>query len=213
LEQQVGTPKKMVLIGHSMGGLLSRLQVISPGRTISNALLGKHTAELERKLPANHSGRRMIFYSANPGIGREIYICTPHRGSGLADLSLTNLFIKLISLPTTITSTIIDIPANLVQPARFTSVKGLSPTNPLFKALDQIPIQVPHHSIVGDRGKGDSPNSSDGVVPYWSSHLGSAQSEAIVPDSHGAYDHPQTIRELRRILLLHAGSKDSRRHD
>ena len=209
LEQQVGTPKKMVLIGHSMGGLLSRLQVISPGRAICNAVLGKQAAELERKLPAKHPGRRMMFYSANPDIGREIYICTPHRGSGLADLSLTNLFIKLISLPTTITSAIIDIPANLVQPSRFTSVKGLSPSNPLFKALDQVPIQVPHHSIIGDRGKGDTPNSSDGVVPYWSSHLDSAQSEAIVPDSHGAYDHPQAIRELRRILLLHAGVRDS----
>ena len=43
------------------------------------------------------------------------------------------------------------------------------------------------------------------MVPYWSSHLTSAESEIIVPDSHGAYDDPQAIREMRRILLLHAG--------
>jgi hypothetical protein len=67
---------------------------------------------------------------------------------------------------------------------------------------------VPHHSIIGDRGKGDSPTSSDGVVPYWSSHLCTAQSEKIVPDSHGAYDDPQAIAELRRILLLNAGIKN-----
>jgi hypothetical protein len=46
------------------------------------------------------------------------------------------------------------------------------------------------------------------VVPYWSSHLKSAQSEVIVPDSHGAYDDPQAILELRRILLINAGIKN-----
>ncbi|NJM38630.1 MAG: alpha/beta hydrolase, partial [Akkermansiaceae bacterium] len=72
----------------------------------------------------------------------------------------------------------------------------------------EIPIGVPHHSIIGDRGKGDTPNSSDGVVAYWSSHLNSAASEKIVPAGHGAFDHPEAITELRRILLLNAGIKE-----
>jgi hypothetical protein len=45
-----------------------------------------------------------------------------------------------------------------------------------------------HHSIIGDRGKGDTPNSSDGVVPYWSSHLATAKSEKIVPGLFGCDD-------------------------
>ena len=203
LELQTGHPKKMVLIGHSMGGLLARLQVINPGRTIWNEQMSAQATTLERKLPANHLARRMLLFQANPDIGSEIFICTPHRGSGLADLSLINWFVKLMSLPTTLTSAFIDLPEALAHPGRMTSVHGLSPTNPLFRALDHIPVQVPHHSIIGDRGKGDSPNSSDGVVPYWSSHLASARSEVIVPGGHGSYDSPQAIRELRRILLLH----------
>ncbi|NQX01864.1 hypothetical protein HQ447_14505, partial [bacterium] len=48
-----------------------------------------------------------------------------------------------------------------------------------------------------------TPNSSDGVVPYSSSHLASAESELIVPGPHGSYGKPETIVELERILQLH----------
>jgi Alpha/beta hydrolase family len=208
LEHLVGKPKDMVLVGHSMGGLLSRMQVIDSGREIWDAQLGAEADKLFVKLPSNHLAKRTLIFSADPNIGRQIYIATPHRGSGLADKSLTTWFIKLLKLPTTITTAFIDLPSNLIERGKLTSVAGLSPTNPLFKALDRIPIQVPHHSIIGDRGKGDTPDSSDGVVRYWSSHLRSAQSEVIVPEGHGAYRDPQAIRELRRILLLNAGIKD-----
>lgn len=204
----VGTPKKMVVIGHSMGGLLSRMQVINPGRNIWNQQFGKDADKIDARLKKDSLAKRVSFFTANPNIGREIYICTPHRGSGLADLSLTSWFIKLVSLPTTITGALIDLPTNLVDRGKLTSVGGLSPSNPLYKALDQTPIVVPYHSIIGDRGRGDTPNSSDGVVPYWSSHLEGAASEVIVPDDHGAFDDPQAILEMRRILLLNAGIKD-----
>jgi hypothetical protein len=47
---------------------------------------------------------------------------------------------------------------------------------------------------------GDTPNSSDGVVPYWSSHLNGAQSELIVPSDHMALRNPEAIKEVERIL-------------
>jgi hypothetical protein len=59
---------------------------------------------------------------------------------------------------------------------------------------------VPYHSIIGDRGKGNSPNSTDGVVAYWSSHLEGAASEKVVPSGHGANENPEGIAEIRRIL-------------
>lgn len=62
-----------------------------------------------------------------------------------------------------------------------TGINGLSPRSPLLPALDTLPITVPYYSINGDRGRGDTPNSSDGVVAYWSSHLAAAQSELILP--------------------------------
>lgn len=83
------------------------------------------------------------------------------------------------------------------------SVSGLKPTNPALKVVNSATMTVPYDSIIGDRGKGDSPNSTDGVVPYWSSHLDGAKSECVVPGPHGSCELPQTITELDRILELH----------
>jgi hypothetical protein len=83
-----------------------------------------------------------------------------------------------------------------------TGINGLSPRSPVLRGLDTLPIHAPYHTIVGDRGRGDTPNSSDGVVAYWSSHLTGAQSELIVPGPHGSFALPQTVSELKRILRL-----------
>ena len=93
------------------------------------------------------------------------------------------------------------------------SVDTLAPNNRFVKAINTIPITpgIRYHTIVGDRGKGDAPNSSDGVVPYWSSHMEGAQSELIVPSGHPAHQNPQAIEEVRRILKLNARSNSSHR--
>ena len=76
-----------------------------------------------------------------------------------------------------------------------------------MQAINRLPTVpgVPFHSIMGDRGKGGHPDhtrpmSSDGFVPYWSSHLDGAVGERIVPSGHNAHQHPEAIEEVRRIL-------------
>jgi hypothetical protein len=71
---------------------------------------------------------------------------------------------------------------------------------------------VPYHSILGDRGKGGNRNdtkpvSSDGIVPYWSSHLDGAESEIVIPSGHWTNQHPEGITEVNRILHLHLGRR------
>jgi hypothetical protein len=90
---------------------------------------------------------------------------------------------------------------------RANSVDTLSPESRFVRAVNTIPITpgVPYDTILGDRGKGDSPNSSDGVVPYWSAHMDGAQSEHIVPSDHRAHQDPQAIATVLRILKSHAG--------
>jgi hypothetical protein len=58
-----------------------------------------------------------------------------------------------------------------------------------------------YHSVIGDRGRGDSPDSSDGVVGYWSTHLEDAESELIVPTGHDVQTHPNTETKIEKILL------------
>jgi hypothetical protein len=89
------------------------------------------------------------------------------------------------------------------------SVDSLAPDDLFVLAIQKIPITpgIPHHVICGDRGKAGNkdktkPVMSDGVVPYWSSHMETAESELIVPSGHGAHQHPQAIAEVERILKL-----------
>jgi hypothetical protein len=95
----------------------------------------------------------------------------------------------------------VDKPNRLHFP---TSIDTLSPNNRFVWALNNLPIAhpIPYHSIIGDRGRGDTPNSSDGVVAYWSSHLDGAQSERILSSDHGAHQNKEGIEEVHRILLL-----------
>jgi pimeloyl-ACP methyl ester carboxylesterase len=206
VQQRYPDSKDMVLVGHSMGGILSRTQVTTVDRDAWNAI-GKEKADafFANIKPGSLIERATIF-DANPHVDRAIFICTPHRGSEMAIGTLGELAIKLISLPVDLVSTAADTSLAIVtgDANRMpTSIDGLSPRNPTLKVLDTRPIEVPHHSIIGDRGKGDTPDSSDGVVEYWSSHLKSAKSERIVPGPHGACELPETLDELRRLLHLH----------
>jgi len=159
-------------------------------------------------VPKDSLVEQATIFKANPHVGRVVFICTPHRGSEMAVSRLGALARRLIFLPAELTNTVTgsigkSIAIMTGDPKRMpNSVDGLSPSNPTLKVLDARPIAVPYHSIIGDRGKGDTPKSSDGVVAYWSSHLEGARSECIVPGPHGACELPQTIAEVRRILEL-----------
>jgi pimeloyl-ACP methyl ester carboxylesterase len=203
-----------VVVGHSMGGMLTHAQVTTVTRSMWEN--DKNMGSFARSVFANNSSDSLIVraltYRANPRIKRVVFICTPHRGSNMASGGLGGLGISLIRLPFQMLTTMKNAltGAELVQltgsAKRFpNSVWGLKPTNPSFPVVNKPPITVPYHSIIGDRGKGDCPNCSDGVVAYWSSHLDGAKSETIVPGPHGSAELPQTIDELDRILRLNLG--------
>jgi pimeloyl-ACP methyl ester carboxylesterase len=199
--------RRVILIGHSMGGILSRLQATNSRRVIWDEVFGAKADRFNAELPEDSVIKRALIVQANPAIKRIIFVATPHRGSALASGGIGALGARLIRLPFKVVSAIPHAvfaalpnsdPRKLRPP---TSISGLSPKNPVLLAMNKLPIEAPHNSIIGDRGRGDTPNSSDGVVPYWSSHLDSAQSELIVPTDHGAMKSPKAVAEIRRILL------------
>jgi pimeloyl-ACP methyl ester carboxylesterase len=199
--------KGMILVGHSMGGLLGRMQAVTTGRVLWNAVFQNDADRLYSTIPADNLVKKALIFDANPYVERIVFICVPHRGSYLASNWIGSIGVGLIRLPGTILSHFEEgVTASLLRNVGLrhlpTGINGLSPRNPVLRALDTLPITAPYHSIIGDRGRGDTPNSSDGVVPYWSSHLAGAQSELIVPGPHGSFALPQTVAELKRILLL-----------
>ena len=195
----------IVMIGHSMGGLISRMQATTTERVLWDGAFKERAGRLYAKLPGDDLMKQALIFDANPHVKELVFICVPHRGSGMALGSIGAIGSRLIKLPVSIISTLQSsvietfetVNGKVILP---NSINGLSPKSRVLIAMDKLPIRVPHHSIVGDRGKGNTPNSTDGVVPYWSSHLASACSERIVPGPHGSYELPETIAELRRIL-------------
>ena len=208
-----------VVVGHSMGGMLTHMQVVTATQAMWEKALGETAKSIFRQNSRDSLIVRATIFQANPRIKRVVFICTPHRGSKMASSGLGKLGISLIALPVTVATAIQDTvtSAELVQLTGSSkrlpnSITGLKPSNPAFPVVNTVPIRVPYHSIIGNRGKpGPIADSTDGVVPYWSSHLDGAQSEVIVPGPHGACELPETIAELDRILRLHLRSSSPSR--
>ena len=150
-------PPPMILVGHSMGGLISHLQVVNPQRTIWDAELGRDADRNMRTLAADHLSKAMMIFKPTPHVSRIVFICVPHRGSKIASWSVVSVLSSLIRLPTYLLSVATDLPHTMAKGNSFNGVARLSEKNPTFHAKDKLKITVPFHSIIGDRGKGDSP--------------------------------------------------------
>jgi pimeloyl-ACP methyl ester carboxylesterase len=216
VDQAYPNHKPYVVVGHSMGGMLTHDQVITLNQGMWEKGMWETAKAIFQREPSNSLIVRATTFRANPRIKRVVFICTPHRGSDMASGGLGRFAISLITLPAQLASVMKDSlsSGDLVKLTGSSkrlpnSVWGLKPSNPAFPVINSAPISVPYHSIIGDRGKDNCPNCTDGVVAYWSSHLDGAQSEKIVPGPHGSCELPQTITELDRILRLHLGIKNT----
>lgn len=215
VDQLYPNHRPYVVVGHSMGGMLTHAQVTTVTEQMWEK--DKKIGPVAKNVFATNSNDglvvRAMTFRANPRIKRVVFVCTPHRGSDVATGGIGKLAISLITVPLNVAKTVTDTLttqeiAQLTGSSKRlpTSISGLRPTNPAFPVVNSAQITVPYHSIIGDRGKEDSPKSSDGVVAYWSSHLNGARSEKIVPGPHSCTGLPETITELDRILRLHLKS-------
>jgi len=203
--------KRVVLIGHSMGGLICRLMITDAGDKIWRDFFATPPANTPLSAESYHRIKEVFVFSHRPEVSRVIFISTPHRGSALATSWVGRFGASLVKTPQSFKSIYAEMKPLLVADSTAApfnrmpnSVDTLEPNDRFVRAVNKLPTTpgVPYHSIMGDRGRGDTPNSSDGVVPYWSSHLEGAQSELIVNSDHGAQYNPQAIREVARILRL-----------
>lgn len=209
IEKRYPLKKPMVVIGHSMGGCISRLLITDTGDKLWKGVF-KTAPDQTNFSPANKRLlQEALIFKHRPEVGRVIFIAAPLRGSDLASNWIGRLGSKLVKAPTTLlevgkeASSIVTWEAGDLQIKQIpNSIDTLSPKNKMVKTINTIPITpgIPYHTIVGDRGKGNGAQASDGVVPYWSSHLDGARSELVVPSGHGAHQNPQAIAEVRRIL-------------
>jgi len=200
--------KNMVVVGHSLGGLLTQMQTINTGRVLFNGVFKDKADAVYAKIPADDIIKKALVFNANPHISEVVFICTPHRGSRLATGFIGNLGIWLINLPGTVVKGMLngmesslELIAGVNNNKIPDGIQGLSPKSPLLTTLNTVPVQSPFYSIVGTRGwSGPLTKSSDGVVPYWSSHLDGAKAETIVPYFHSCCEKPLTIAAVKLLL-------------
>ena len=208
---------RMVLIGHSQGGLLAKMQSISAGDRIWNAVSRKPFDQLRLSDATRDLLRRALFVEPLPEVARVVFISTPHRGSFVAaSRIIANLVRRLTTLPLQLSQVSLDISRNLDaarSPFMPTAVDNMSPRHPFIRGLQDIPVapSIHAHSIISveanywSDGSFNAEQGNDGVVAYSSAHIDGVESELVVRSPHSCQGNPHTIEEVRRILRLHVG--------
>jgi hypothetical protein len=209
----------MVLLGHSMGGLLSHMMSVSSGeefwRLYSDRPFGRMIATPE----VRDELRRYLFFEPMPFVSRVVFMATPHRGSDLSRGMVGRVGNGLISDPDHVHKLLYQLvkqnPDDL-DSRRFrrfpTSIETLDTDSPMLLALLKMKPGpgVLYHSIIGSYRPTGVDQSTDGVVPYRSAHLDGVsetfvRSETVVRSDHGVQKSPEAILEVHRILLEHVG--------
>ncbi|RKG29558.1 esterase/lipase family protein [Acinetobacter tianfuensis] len=211
---QSAAKKDAVLIGHSMGGIISRL-LVSNADISEAAIKEMNFRQLNRYRGIPVVKQRMQMKDI-PNFSRAIFVSAPHRGTDFADLWFTKAARKIIKLPGAFLSAFADV---LKQEEDLKNIltdvnQGLMQNGPSdlsyksdFMTLTKniMPkANFKYHSIVGNATNSNDPLiMTDDIVPYNSSHLDGAISEKIIKGGHSIQETPEAVLELRRILRLH----------
>ncbi|EIK52996.1 triacylglycerol lipase [Stutzerimonas stutzeri] len=215
--------RDMVVIGHSMGGVLSRLMLSSSGDRLWDALLERYPLHGRRLERVQKEVGPYVRFEPLPDVSRAIFVAAPHRGTPFAENRISRWAAGLVKLPVSVLGRITDVAQLLVVPDSadaevltrpVNSIDNLSSNDPFVRLSAELPISpmVRYHSIIGNYTPALSLlDSSDGVVPYSSSHLAGAESEIVIPFGHSVQETPEAIMEIRRILHVHLQQADGDR--
>jgi len=204
---------QMVIIGHSQGGLLTKMTVVDSGTRFWDNLSKVPFDKANLNPETRDLLARALFVQPLPFVKRVVFIATPHRGSFLASNPIAKFANKFINLPGGLAKAAVDVgrsrdPGMLGTPFTIpTALDNMDASNPFLQTLSSLPIAagVQVNSIIAVRGAGPIEAGNDGVVEYKSAHIEGVESELVVRSGHSTQATPQTIEEVRRILYEHAG--------
>ncbi len=213
---------EMVVVGHSMGGLISRLITYDSQDNYWAAVSNTPLAQVSASDEVKRDLQRLYYFDGDSAVRRVVTIASPHQGSEYANSFTKWLAKRLIAIPKFTLQTTQELLT--LNPRAFrhhgplggsTSIDSLSPDSPILQVMHSTPKPpgVIYHNVVGVKHK-DRPleQNSDGVVAYLSAHREDVASEIVVQADHSkVHRHPRTILELRRILREHLAETASRR--
>lgn len=213
---QARASQNIVLVGHSMGGVIARLLVSSSGDKLWSLIPLRANLSAAKRARFRERLSRYLQFVPMPQVDRAVFLASPHRGTPYAQHRLARWIGNLIRLPVTVLKEMASVTeliksdgdegGNAPLLRLPNSIDNLSDADPFIIAAANLPIspRVHYHTIVGVyKEKGPLQGSSDGLVPYKSAHLAGADSELVIPSWHSVQETPAAILELRRILRLH----------
>jgi len=204
---------RMVIVGHSLGGILAKMMVQRGGAQLWQTVCSRPVDQVVGPPEECQLLRQAFFYKPVPEVRRVIFIATPHRGSPLASGRLRELGTRLCWQPNRFHQAQ-EVLLSHNEPDMFapgfrgdlaTSAGELAPGHPLLLRLCELGIDssVRSHSVIADIRDPPKPDGTDGIVPYSSSHLDGVASELLIHGLHICVNHPAVIEEVRRILMEH----------
>jgi pimeloyl-ACP methyl ester carboxylesterase len=210
---------RMVLIGHSLGGLVSKLQVTNSGDQLWRSAARQPLDTIRTDPDTRNRLARSFDFTPSPDVDCVVYIATPHQGSVYARQCVGRISSALVKVPPEWTARHAQLTRD--NPDAFgpeltrgvpTSVDLLNPSSCILQATNRLPYRqgVELHSIIGDDRWTCSEGRTDGVVAVTSARLGGVQSELFVDASHTEIQRrSETSTEVVRILLKHSAAENS----
>jgi len=211
--------RRMVVIGHSQGGLLTKMTAIDSGTKFWDLAFKQPLESLDVSPETRDLLQRTIFVTPLPFVKRVVFLATPHHGSvltvgGFAEWVADRLR-GFMTMPIKLAGVMSDIATNRdalvlssadATPRMATSLDQMNPRNNFLQTLAAIPLApgVAANSVIAVKGSGPVEEGGDGVVNYTGAHIDGVESELVVDSAHSLQDRPETVEEVRRILLYHA---------
>jgi pimeloyl-ACP methyl ester carboxylesterase len=210
----------MVLVGHSMGGVIARLLSADSKTVLWDAAFESTLDKLNGNLADKGLAKRIFTFDHYPGVSTTIFLASPHGGSPSADAWFGRLARILIGRRTTEMQSLKRLArANPLavheelrvayQQADVNSISTLQSSQPVSRAGA---VLLPSQGIFYHVISGVLPNrypATDGSVPLTSTILPGATSTLIVHSGHDVYDNDEAIAEVTRILIAASSIRGS----
>jgi pimeloyl-ACP methyl ester carboxylesterase len=208
--------KRMVVVGHSQGGLLAKLCVVDSGDTFWSLVSSAPIETLDLRPETREILQRSLFFRRLPFVRSVVFVATPHRGSFVAERWYSRFASGMVSLPRDLADATGDLLSQDDDRVFLrslddmpSSIDNMTRDSVFLSELARMPIApgVDAHSIIAALPEHeDLETAHDGVVSVESARLEGAVSERIVRSGHSTQVHPLTIAEVARILQVGLGS-------
>jgi len=205
--------KSVVLVGHSIGGLHAKLQVVDPGSSLWSAVSTQPFATVRMPPSLRRETAPNYFFAPAPFVRRVVFVATPHAGSSLAARAGGRLASVTVQQPPDCLrahAMLRDANPDAIRPeyraAPPTTVDILEPQSSILQAVRALRPSpwVSLHTILGDGAVSPLEGPGDAVVSVGSARHPDVVSELAVPAIHTrVHHHPRAVLEMRRILECH----------